>query len=235
MKIYKYCIIGLGHFGMSLSIKLAESGAEVIAIDKKMELVEQVKDKVTFAAQLDSTDESALRSQGVEDMDAIIVAIGEGFEASLKTTAILQEIGVKRILNRVITPIHERLLRLMGITELLYPEAEAASHLSSRLMIPGLLESFRLSEDYSIYEIFTPKKFIGQTLVNSDLREKYSLNLVTVKRIKEKKSIIGDSKIEGHHSVGVPGPDFIFREKDVLVLFGKRKDFKKLIEETDNQ
>ncbi|MFA6571191.1 MAG: TrkA family potassium uptake protein, partial [Bacteroidota bacterium] len=131
----RFCVIGLGYFGQYLALKLSEAGAEVLAIDRDEDRVDAISDKITYAVTMDSTDAKTLHSLGLQDMDAVIVAIGEGFESSILTTAVLQEIGVKRILNRITSPIHERLLKLMSIDELLVPEAEAAAQLANRLMI----------------------------------------------------------------------------------------------------
>jgi len=152
----KFCVIGLGYFGYNLALSLTKKGAEVLAIDKNPERVEPLQDIVSYAVTVDSTDAKAMQSLGVKEMDATIVAIGELFEASIVTTAVLQEIGVRKIFNRVLNPIHERLLNLLNVTETLVPEAEAAEHLADRLILPDLIESHKISEDYSIYEIKTP-------------------------------------------------------------------------------
>lgn len=227
----KFCVIGLGYFGLNLALRLVEQGAEVLAIDKSMSRIELIEDKVTYAVCMDSTDERALRSLGVKDMDAVVVAIGEGFESSINTTAILQQIGVKRILNRVTTPIHERLLGLMNVAELLVPEAEAAAHLANRLMIPGLIESYQISKDYGIYEIQAPLEFVGKTVMESQIRQRYQMNLVTVKRKTGKSGLKTEGSQDQEIVLGVPQPDFVFFEGDILVLFGKEKDFKNLIGE----
>jgi trk system potassium uptake protein len=226
----KFCIIGLGYFGLNLSLTLSREGAEVLAIDNNMERVDLVSEKVTHSVCMDATDERALRSMGLKEMDAVIVAIGEGFQSSIMTTALLQEIGVKRIYNRVTSPIHERLLKLMGINDLLVPEAEAASHLASRLMLDGIIGSFELSEDYGVFEIAAPNFFIGKSVMESNIRQTYNLNLVTIKRLKRK----GGLKTLGDHDeitvVGVPSPNSTIIENDVLVVFGKEKDVKILLE-----
>ena len=228
MKTKKFCVIGLGYFGSNLSLRLAEEGSEVIAIDNNEDKVNAISDKVTYAVCMDSTDQRAMRSLGLKDMDAVIVAIGEGFESSINTIAVLQELGVRRILGRIISPIHERLLKLMNIQELLVPEAEAANHLSSRLMITGLLEVFEISKVYSIFEIETPKSFAGKAVVDIQLRQKYSLNLVTIKR-KKSKRLLALNPTDEFEVLGVPTPDLVIMEDDVLVLFGKDKDFLELI------
>ncbi len=225
----KFCVIGLGYFGMNLSLFLTEEGAEVLAIDKDLARIEMIADKVSLAVQMDSTDEKALVSLGIKDMDAVIVAIGEHFEPSINTVAILQELGIKKIYARVVSPIHERLLKLMNISELLYPESEAAEHLADRLIIPGLLESFEISNEFGIFEINVPKRYVGQALIDINLRSTYRINLVTVKRINTKKSRFFKEKSDSYDVLGVVSPDYVFQESDILVLFGKDTDFKRLI------
>ncbi|MGI6370154.1 MAG: TrkA family potassium uptake protein [Ignavibacteria bacterium] len=221
----KFCVIGLGYFGYNLALSLTKKGAEVLAIDKNPERVEPLQDIVSYAVTVDSTDAKAMQSLGVKEMDATIVAIGELFEASIVTTAVLQEIGVRKIFNRVLNPIHERLLNLLNVTETLVPEAEAAEHLADRLILPDLIESHKISEDYSIYEIKTPDWLIGRSVLDSQLRQIYSLNIVTVKREVKKYGLLRQDEKVDYMVLGIPQPDFVFSDDDILVLFGKEKDF----------
>lgn len=230
MNTKKFCVIGLGYFGSNLAIKLAEAGAEVIAIDKDVEKVEAIASKVTVAVQLDSTDSDALKAQDIKDFDAVIVAIGEGFESSITTTAILQEIGVKTIFNRIVSPLHQRLLTLMGITNLLVPEAEAAEHLAKQLVNPGLIDTFPISNKYSIFIVHVPKKYVNVSVIDSKIRQQFNLNLITVKKL-----AIGAEKnresLFAAETIGVPIPTYIFKENDILVLFGSEDDFLKFIDQ----
>lgn len=230
MKIKKICVIGLGFFGSNLSLFLTDEGAEVLAIDIEKNRVDLIAEKVSLAVQMDSTDSNALKSFGIQEMDAVVVAIGENFESSINTLAVLQEIGVNRILARVISPVHERLLKLMNINELLYPEAEAAGHLANRLLIPGLIESFEISKEFSIFEINAPKKYLNKSLIECNLRTDYKLNLVTIKRNRKINSFFGKDLGEKIEVLGVIKPDYIFQENDIMVLFGKESDFKKMLE-----
>jgi trk system potassium uptake protein TrkA len=231
MNSKKFCVIGLGYFGLNLALNLSEEGAEVIAIDKDSNRVELLADKVALAVQLDTTDAKALQSMGIKDMDAVVLAIGESFEASINTLAVLQEIGVKRILVRIVSPIHERLVKLMNINELLYPEAEAAKHLSNRLLIPGLIESFEISKEFGIFEINVPAKFHNKSLLETKLRSNYKINLVTVKRMNSKKGMFSSEISEKIEVMGVITPDYVFKDNDILVLFGKEVDFRKMLDE----
>ncbi|MGQ9819381.1 MAG: potassium channel family protein [Candidatus Kapaibacteriales bacterium] len=229
MATKKFCVIGMGYFGMHLALRLSELGAEVLAIDNHQDVIDRISERVTHAVCMNATDEQALRSLGVDDMDAVIVAIGEGFESSIMTTAILQEIGVKNIYNRVTSPIHERLLKLMNITEVLLPEADAAEQLANRLLIPGVLRSHIISDEYGIYEIETPEKFHNKKLSDIDLRRKYNLNLITIKRLKKKRGLVSLGEYEEYEVLGVPLPEQILSEGDIMVLFGKDDDVRNLL------
>jgi trk system potassium uptake protein TrkA len=228
MSVKKFCIIGLGYFGANLALDLTEEGAEVVAVDIDVDKVAPLKDKVTMAVQADATDPRALEGLGISEVDAVIVAIGEGFESSITTTAALQEIGVKKIINRIISPVHERLLKLMGIKDLIVPEAYAANKMAERLMIPGLIESFEITKEYGIFEVAVPEYLIGKSLTEVELRQKFDLNLVTVKRKAIAKGIFTSK--EEYIVTGVPEPTLIFQKNDILVLFGKEKNFIKLLD-----
>ena len=145
----KFCIIGLGYFGQNLALTLSRARIEVLAVDNVGAKVEAVKDDVSHAVISDTTQREALDRLPLAEMDAIIVAIGEGFEASILTIANLQECGVKRIIARVINPIHEKLLRLMKIEELIMPEAESAQRMAQSL-VRGVLNSLDLTGGFII-------------------------------------------------------------------------------------
>lgn len=227
MKNSKFCVIGLGYFGFNLALYLTEQGAEVIAIDNKEERTDLLKDRVAVPVTADATDFKTLKNLGVAEMDAVIVAIGEGFEASINTLYNLQELGVKKIFARVISPIHERLVKLMNIQEILLPEAEAAKHLANRLIIPDLIDFIELDNHFGIFETAAPDDFIGQTLTQVNLRKNYNLNLVTIKK-DSKKGIFG--KHEWGSIIGIPNPEYVFNNKDVLVLFGSKNDIEKFLQ-----
>ncbi len=202
-----------------------------MAVDNHQDKIDRISDKISYAVCLDSTDSTGLKSLGLQDMDIVVVAIGEGFESSMLTTAMLQEIGVKRIMNRVISPIHEKILKQMGVEELLVPEADSAAHLANRLMMPGLIEFFDIGNGFGIYEITAPEYFIGKNLIEINLRKDYKLNLVTIKRQSGNKALLKFANTLGINIIGVPEPDTVIQKDDVMVLFGKNKDVQNLLGE----
>jgi len=223
-------VIGLGHFGLNLALHLTEEGCEVMAIDRDAAKVEMIQNRVAIAVALDSTEQAPLRKLGLREMDIVVVAIGEDFQSSLLTTASLQEIGVKRIISRVISPVHERLLRLMGIQELVLPEAEAARALAHQLLLGKVQKAFELSSDYSIVEVEAPPHFVGKTIRQLQLRERYGLNLVTIKRLEQRGGWLTLGRGERMRVLGVPTPEMVIEAGDILVLFGREQDLQRMLE-----
>lgn len=228
MKGSRYGVIGLGQFGMAIATSLAQKGAEVLAIDNNEDHVNEIKDSVAYAVNLDSTNKKALMSQGLEDMDAVVVTIGENFEALLLTVAHLLDMGIKRIIARANGNQQKIILEKIGINEILLPEEEVAKVVVERLINPNVLAFLALPDDYEIVEIRAPKSVIGKELENVRLRDKYKINLVTIKREYEEKH---HGKVEfEEHVLGVPSSQTIIKEKDTLVVFGRNGDIERFMD-----
>lgn len=225
----KIAILGLGQFGMNLSLKLTQIGVEVVGVDNNEDRVETLRDRIAHVVVMDTTEKRALQSLELHDFDAVVVAIGENFEASIMTTAQLQELGIKKIINRVISPVHERILKLMNVTDLILPEGEAAGHLARRLTFRGVREHLEISGEYSIIEAKLPSSFLGKTLEDLNLRKKYNLNLITVMKADENET--NPESLNCKTTVlGVPDSHMTFSSEDILVLFGRDQDLRKFLE-----
>ncbi|MCH2534953.1 MAG: TrkA family potassium uptake protein [Bdellovibrionales bacterium] len=227
----KIAVIGLGHFGSHLATELTQMDHEVLAIDKDPDKVEAVRDKVAHAVIADAADKKALEDLGIADYDCGIVAIGESFEGSLLACAHLQEMKIKRMVARVVSPVHERILKQMKIEELILPEGDAAEQLAKRFSIPGLLFSFEVSKDYSIVEVEVPKWAIGKTIIELRLRESFGINLVTIIRERHKDQMLTLGKKKTIEVLGVPDKDQLLQKSDILLLFGKEKEINKFLSE----
>ncbi|CAI8290539.1 MAG: Ktr system potassium uptake protein A [Owenweeksia sp. TMED14] len=217
----KFAVIGLGQFGQAICKKLSAKGAEVIAIDIDEDRVDEIKDYVSYAVQLDSTDIRALKSQNISEMDAVIVSIGHNFEGMLLTTVKLLEIGVKRLVARTQGKTQRKILEKMGVTEILSPEEEVGINVAERLMNPSMLMCMPLPDDYEIVEITAPKSVVGRSIKDLGLLSKYSLNLVTI--------IESFGNVELHIK-GVIEEDEIIKDNYVLVVFGLNKDVERFID-----
>lgn len=218
----KYIVLGLGHFGKSLAIHLTELGHEVIGADKRIAIVEQLKDKITHTVCLDSTDKEAVTSLPLRDSDAVIVAIGEDEGASLMTTALIKQLGVKRIIGRVVSDLQRTVMEAMEIDEYIMPEEEAAERLAMRLDNIDIVDSFKVSDRYSIIETKVPSKYVGMTLREADLTNKYKIIVLT--------TLKDTDNPQERMASGIAQSDTVLDESDLLVLFGELSDIKKLIE-----
>jgi trk system potassium uptake protein TrkA len=216
-------VIGLGRFGFSVAKTLAKYGSEVIAIDREEERVKKVSEFVSYAVQLDAMDEKALRSVGVQNVDTAIVSIGENIEASILVVMLLKEIGIRNIIAKAVTTLHGKVLENLGVQRIIFPERDMAIRVAHSLIRPNVLEQLELSQEYSIVELPTPPRLIGKTLKESQLRSKYGVNLIAIKRkVTTDKGIIREA-----WNVN-PLPSDIMQEGDVLVLIGFNKDLEKL-------
>tara|TARA_B100000780_G_scaffold145024_1_gene101349 strand:- start:18333 stop:19013 length:681 start_codon:yes stop_codon:yes gene_type:complete len=219
----RFAVIGLGQFGTAIAKNLALRGAEVLAIDNSLEKVESIKDEVSYAVALDATDKRALISQNIQDMDAVVVAIGENFQGLLLCTFLLIELNVKRIITRAMGSDQRRILEKMGVTEILSPEDEVGRNVAEMLINPDVVMCVQLPDDYEIVEIKAPKEVCGRSLKDIGLREKYSLNLVTILR----KNAEIDKE---YHIIGVPNSSTIVEKSDIIALFGLTKNIERFLE-----
>ncbi len=230
----QFAVIGLGHFGKKLAIALAMSGAEVIAIDKNREEVELISDQVSHAVRLDSTDEEALKAQGVDKVDVAIISIGQGtgggFESAVLTVANLRQMGIKQIYARAQDLIAGEVFSKVGATEVIYPEIESAQRWAYKLIAPQIGEKIDFAPGYSLARVKSPASFDGKTVMDLQLRQKYNVNLVAIKRSEHSKSKKSE-KGEKAGIINVPMPNTVIYADDILMVAGSDADLAKLPQE----
>ncbi|MEM1138168.1 MAG: TrkA family potassium uptake protein [Bacteroidota bacterium] len=224
----RFAVIGMGQFGFRVAKQLTLKGTEVLAIDKDIDRIETIKDEVTYAVSLDSTDIKALGSQNLQDMDAVLVAIGENIEGLLLTTVLLLELNVKRIVARAMTAQQRIILEKLGVQEILSPEDEVGVMVAEMLINPTMKAFLQLPDDFEIAEIQVPRKAIGKTLDELDLKENYGLQLVTIKRLYEEYE--GERKVLAEHLLQKINRDTIIANSDMLIVLGKAFQVQKFIE-----
>ncbi|NVK84227.1 MAG: TrkA family potassium uptake protein [Cytophagia bacterium] len=226
----KYIILGLGNFGASLSEKLTAQGNEVIGIDNRMERVEAYKERVSHTICMDATDEYTVQGLPLKDTDVVIIAIGEDQGANVMATALFKNLKVKRLISRAINPLHEKVLLALGVDEIVHPEQETAERWAKKLCITNVVDSFELSEDFSIVEATVPKEYIGQTIGDLELRVKYHLLVLTIISKQEEKSLVGN-KVEKSRVQGVVSPSYELKKDEIMVLFGSNNDLNAFLKE----
>lgn len=225
----RFAIIGMGRFGRRLAKLLTDAGAEVVAVDRRQDLVEQVRDVVTRSVCLDATDEEALRHQGIDEVDVAVVGIGTSFEAAILTTVLLKQMGVPRVISRATTSIRAQILSRIGADDIVNPESESADRWRTRLVAPRMLEQIELSEGFSLVQTAAPKQFYGKTLGEIDMRKNYQVQVIAVRRKTE--DINADGKRKAREVViSVPTAETILQEGDVLMLIGSDEALRKFEE-----
>lgn len=216
-----FVVVGLGIFGSELCVELSKKGAKVIAIDTKKSLIEKIKDSVMQAIIMDSTDIEALKSLPIEDIDLVVVAIGDDIEASILTTTLFKGLGVPYIVARSIKDIHAQILKQVGATEVINIEMSEGRRLADKLISPDLLEKIQLSDNVSIAEVAIHKKFISKNLIELDLRKKYYLTVVAIKRFTTEIDEVGNPVVTEH--MFFPDPKEILQRGDILIVAGSDK------------
>lgn len=212
----RVAVLGLGRFGMNLARQLEVNRVEVIAADKNHRLVDEVKDDVTLAVCLDSTDAVALASHEIHEADVCVVAIGENFEASLLTATALKQLGANKVIVRAQSATHAEIFRRLGADEVVQPETESGRELARRLANPRLQDLVELSDDFALIELKAPLAFQGKTPEQLAMRSKYGVTLIAVKRPKPQT----DANALLTYTTHVPHASFVIEPGDLLMLVG---------------
>lgn len=207
-----FAVIGIGRFGLSVVEELIKGGFDVLVLDRDSTRIARVAKIATHAVVVDTSDEAALKEVGIQSIDHVIVAIGKDIEDSILTTLILKELGVKQITVKVQNEYHEKVVRRLGADEVIQPEAVTGRRLAHRIVSNSILEYYDLSEKHSFIVIEASNKLVDSTVINLDIRNKYGINLVAIKRDED---------------VIIPGPEETFEESDKLLLVGKNTDLQK--------
>jgi trk system potassium uptake protein TrkA len=213
----KFAVIGLGSFGSNVAKTLYEKGHEVLAVDKDKDRIEEVKAFVSHAVHMDADDKENLLALGIQDMDVVIVSLAHEMESSILTVLYLDEIGAERIVAKALTEDHKKILESVGATEVIFPEKDMAIKTALRLSNPNVLEYLPLLSGVGIQEIAPPEKFIGKSLRELNLRNKYGIQILAVKEIIPEKITY------------IPQADFVIKDSDILIVMGEDKQLSKLM------
>jgi len=210
-------IIGLGVFGHELALQLEKKGSNVLAIDSDTDKIDRIKDHVTGAVVADVSDEIAMRELDIPKFDLVIFGIGSHFEHLVLGVTNLKRLGVKRIIARATTEIQQEILLKIGADEVVLPEKDTAIRLSEKIAIPNILDYMTLDEKVEIAEISIDKDLAGKSLKDLNLRKKFNVTALLLKR-------------EGVKVHVINSPDEKFMEKDQLVVVGTIEDIERFLQ-----
>lgn len=211
-------VIGLGQFGSELARELAKH-CEVLAIDSREEPVEEIVDHVQRALIIDARDYASLKSVVTADFSEAVVSFGSNLEASILCTLHLKRIGIKTIRAKAMNEDHAAILESVGATEIIFPERETARRIAAHIINPNLLEFIPLAKDFRVMDVAPPDSFFGHSLQELNVRERFGVFAIAVK------------ELVPENFVFLPGPDFIVKPSDILVVIGREDDLMRLIEE----
>jgi len=215
----QFAVIGLGAFGKKVAFTLSEKGANVIAIDKNRDSVEEIKEQVSAALVLDSTDEDAMKAAGIKDVDAAVVALGDNQEEAILITAILKKMGVSKIVARAINQLYAHVLKSVGADTVIVIEERMGEDLAKRLLSPEIYQHVVLTTGHSLVEMEARPEFIGKSLRQLDFRKTFRVNIIAIQ--KKIPSVNEEGKVTQKIEVNdVPGPEDRIEKGDILVVVG---------------
>ncbi|MEN9935839.1 MAG: hypothetical protein RLZZ387_2418 [Chloroflexota bacterium] len=203
----EFAVIGLGRFGSSTALTLVERGFNVLGIDRDRAMVQQLADQLTQLVALDATDEDALAAIDIASFDIVVVAIGTNFEANLLTTSALKSLGVRHVICKATTERQRTILLRVGADRVILPEHEAGRRLAAELAAPAVVDQIALGTGHNITELRVPRSLVGRTIQDSDLRRRFGVAVLAVKR--------------GETISVLPPPQFTFADDDLLVVIGE--------------
>ena len=176
-----YAVLGLGRYGRAIAKELVESGAEVLAVDTDEEIVNEAITDIPFCKCADFTEPEVIKQLGISNMDVVIVATASNLEASVMATMLCKEAGVKTVIAKCADEMHQKILSRIGADRVVFPEKESGTRLAKNLISSGFVDIIELSKDISMVELDVRPEWVGKTLVELNLRKKYSINVVAIK------------------------------------------------------
>lgn len=206
----EFAVIGLGRFGGSICQELSEQGIPVMAIDNNEEKVNKFAAIASHAVCADTTDEQVLKSLGIRNFDHVIVAIGDNIQASILTTLMLKELGVNKITVKAQNDYHEKVLRKIGADFVVHPERDMGRRIAHNIVSNNVLDYLELSDEHSIAEIVASSKLGGNSILDLNIRAKYGINIVAIKR--------------GNDILVSPQADELIYAGDILIIIGADTD-----------
>lgn len=210
----QYIVVGLGRFGCSIAETLCEAGEEVLGVDRRMDLVESMRDKITQAVQMDAMDRDALMALGVQDFDVAFVTMGSDLRASGIITMLLKELGVKCVIAKAFDEFHGRMLEKLGADKILFPERDMGRRIAHNLVSENIIDYLELSPDFSMAEIKPEPAWIGKNLKELDMRGKMGINVVAIRN--------------GEELNAMPTMNTVIHEDDIMLVVTSEENLKKM-------
>lgn len=219
----KFMVIGLGNFGGQVARTLFEIGHEVVAIDNDRERIEELADFTSRALIADAADRGLLEANGAGEMDAVIVSLGPNISKAILTIMFLKELKVRHVIVKANDSDEARAMRKVGADQVIFPEQEVAVKLARKLTSPSVLDTIDLAGEYIMSEILTPMEFVGQSLIELDLRRKYDVFVIAIREAVPERFTV------------LPQPGYRLKDSDVMILLGKGENIARIERKANQQ
>lgn len=210
----QFAVLGLGRFGQSIATKLVESGCDVLCCDKDLEIVNEMSKYGCHVVQADVTDAHVLNEFGINNFDVVIVAIGENMEGSILATMMAKDLGAKYVIAKARNDIQKSILEKVGADRVVLPERDMGKRIASTLIATNIIDYINLSDKLAIVEISPDEKWLGKTILDNNIRAKFGLNIVAIKK--------------SNDIVVSPDPTIIIERGDILVVVGETSYIEKI-------
>lgn len=211
-------IIGMGKFGKQLGSKLLELGNDIMIVDKNEQVINELAPVYTNALIGNCTNEGVLRSLGLNNFDICFVTIGEDFQSSLEITSLLKDLGAKYVISKAERDIQAKFLLKNGADEIVYPERDMAIKVAIKCNVDNIFDYIQLNNEYGIYEIQILKSWVGHTLREANVRQKYNINILAIK-----KGTLLNPALDAN---------YVFKKDDHIMVLGKNNDVFRLTNQT---
>jgi trk system potassium uptake protein TrkA len=215
----QFAVIGLGNFGFYLATALFQKGHEVLGIDINPKLVQEIRDQVSRAVIADATDAQAMKELELAHMDAVVVGIGSVLNSSILATLNVKDLGARKVVAKAVSEAHGRILRKIGADEIYFPEKDLALTAAQRLDNPNVLDYLPFLEGYSIVQLAPPPSFIGKSLIQLDLINRFGVQVIAIKELVPENVLM------------IPTGRFVVKDSDILVILGPDTALAKLQED----
>jgi trk system potassium uptake protein TrkA len=207
-----FAVIGMGRFGQSVVEELIKKEVDVLVIDKNPERIAKMSKIATHAVTLDTTDAQSLKEVGISSIDHVVVAIGKDLQSSILTTLVLKNLGVKKVTVKVQDQNHELIVEKLGADEIIQPEQQSGKRLASKIVSDNVLDYIDLNSTHSFIDVMATPKIIDSTVINLDVRNRFKINIVAIRR---------------NGDILIPDADTVIESNDQLLLIGSNQDLNK--------
>lgn len=212
----QYAVLGLGKFGYSVALTLENLGCDVIVVDNNTEKIQNIADSVSFAVKADIGESNVIKSLGAKNLDGAIIGVSENLEASIMATIVAKEIGIPYVIAKAQNELHATILKKVGADTIVFPEKEMGSRIAKSLVSTNFADWIELSADYSMAEIEVPEKWVGKSLLDLNVRQRYNINVV---------GLIENDEVEVSLN-----PNTALPSRAILILVGSNKALQKFKE-----